>query len=127
MSSRNVPHRRPAAGNSRTRRVINDALRSLGIKHDGRFNPGISELQRAELALYGSISESLDILSRWNQVLIAVAIRDRDRDNPLNCSRKYLKAGIHALNWGDLTAARGLFRSARREQEKWSSCASVQR
>jgi len=111
--------RRPAAGNSRTRKVLNDALRSLGSRHDRRLNPGIPELQWAERMLYGSISESQDILCRWKQVLIATAIRDRDRDNPLNRSRKYLKAGGIALDQGDLTAARGLFRSARMEQEKY--------
>ena len=119
MLPRNAPQRRPAAGNTRTRRVLNDALWSLGVKHDRRFNPGIPELQWAELKLYGSMSESEDILYRWNQVLIATAIRDRQPDNPLNRSRKYLKAGGIALDQGDLTAARGLFRSARMEQEKY--------
>jgi len=69
--------------------------------------------------LYGSISESQDILGRWNQVLVATTIRDRDRDNPLNRSRKYLKAGVRALQWGDFSVARGLLRSARIEQEKY--------
>lgn len=117
--------RRPAAGNSHTRRVINTALWSLGVRHDRRFNAGIPELERAERALYGSVSESQDILYRWNQVLIATAIRDRDRDNPLNRSRKYLKAGVHALQWGDLGVARGLFRSAAIEQEKAAKAACI--
>lgn len=119
MTRRELPQRRLAAGNSRTRKVLNDALRFLGSRHDRRLNPGIPELQWAERMLYGSISESEDILFRWNQVLIATAIRDRDRDNPLNRSRKYLKAGVIALDQGDLTAARGLFRSARMEQAKY--------
>lgn len=111
--------RRPAAGNSSTRRLLNNALSSLGIKHDRRFNPGIPELQRAELALYGSVSASEDALYRWRQVLIATQMRDHDKDNPLNRSRKYLKAGVHALDRGDLIAARGYFRSVGMEQEKW--------
>jgi hypothetical protein len=119
MPGRDLPQRRLAAGNSRTRKVLNDALRSLGSRHDKRLNPGIPELQWAELMLYGSISESQDILGRWNQVLVATAIRDRDRDNPLNRSRKYLKAGVRALQWGDFSVARGLLRSARIEQEKY--------
>jgi hypothetical protein len=127
MPGRDLPQRRLAAGNSRTRKVLNDALRSLGSRHDKRLNPGIPELQWAELMLYGSISESQDILGRWNQILIATAMRDRDRDNPLNRSRKYLKAGVIALDQGDLAAARGLFRSSRMEQEKGSKRASVQR
>lgn len=113
-----VTGRRSSAGTSQTRRLINNALRSLGVTHDGRFNAGITELQRAELALYGGVSTSEDVLYRWQQVLIATEIKERDRDNPLNRSRKYLKAGIHALERGDLLAARGYFRSVGMEQAK---------
>jgi hypothetical protein len=110
--------RRPAAGNSRTRRLLNNALDLLGVKHDTRFNPGIPELQRAERALYGSFSHSDDILQRWNQVLIATALM-RDQRHPLNVSRSYLRLGIRALDRGDISLARGYFRSAGWEQDKY--------
>lgn len=110
--------RRPAAGISRTRRLLNNALGSLGVKHDKKFNLGLPELQRAELTLYGSFSQSEDILYRWNQVLIATAIRN-DRTHRLNVSRRYLREGVRALNRGDLSLARGYLRSAGWEQDKY--------
>lgn len=113
--------RRPSAGNSHTRRLINSALDALQIKHDKRFNAGIPELQRAELMLYGRFSTSTDALYRWQQVLIAVHLRDTAKGHILNQSRHYLREGFRALQRGDLSVARGYLRSARWDQDKYEA------
>lgn len=94
------------------------ALRSCGVKVDGRKTPHIDDLEKAERYLYGDVLTHLELPDRAMAVVRATQIkRGFGIDHPLNRAREYLRIGNKAFERGEFKQARSYFLSARVSQD----------